>query len=590
MFPVSEKYRAAMHRPLQRYRLRGTIGGESFTEDNILAGSFTINNQCSGGDELQIGQVYIGELSATFIGLDLSRYSTFNIPISAESGLEVEPGVFEWVPLGTFYISEANHSRSGLEVTAYDVLSKLDGKCAIKGSTSTIYELMQYITRMTGVEFEQDIEEVEELPNGSQNLGLHEDNDIETYRDLLSWIAQTTATNATASRSGKIILRQYKSEPDDTIQTNERFEGSSYSDFETRITGVSIVDIAKGTTRYFGAETDDALTYNLGSNPLLQFGTSNAIEQRCRNILEALQAVDYVPFESSMLGSPAFELMDVLRLPGGLGDSGKLFCVTKYEYKYNAYMKVSGVGKNPALASARSKTDKNIAGLLASSSSNEEKFYNFRNFNKIHISDKARELVINQKLGSVKGGNTLFFGELLLDVETSDTTITVDYVIGENEIHTWHPTETYHAGSHVLNLFYPFELEPNEISRFRVYITASGGAVDIDIDQIRATIYGQGIVGDGAWDNTLEFADTVHLVPITGNVEVIPFGDATNIESIVPRIEGIAETVGVVRIDNSLIIANIDDAVAIDKLITRTQIWEVIKTKTWQVMRDDYTW
>ncbi len=82
MYAVSDKYKAAMKQPVQRFRMTGKAGRNSFTDKNILAGSFSITNQCSDESSVQIGQVYIGELNATFMNMDIPRYGWKGLEIS----------------------------------------------------------------------------------------------------------------------------------------------------------------------------------------------------------------------------------------------------------------------------------------------------------------------------------------------------------------------------------------------------------------------------------------------------------------------------------------------------------------------------
>ena len=42
MYAVSQAYREAMKKPVQRHSIKGTVNGVPFTEENILAGSFSI--------------------------------------------------------------------------------------------------------------------------------------------------------------------------------------------------------------------------------------------------------------------------------------------------------------------------------------------------------------------------------------------------------------------------------------------------------------------------------------------------------------------------------------------------------------------
>jgi prophage tail gpP-like protein len=140
--------------------------------------------------------------------------------------------------------------------------------------------------------------EVEALTNGTELLGVYSDNDMETWRDLLSWVAQSVACFATMDRSGQLILKQYNQTVVDTIDDVHRLEGSSFADYITRYTGMSIVNISDQTTTYYSVETDDALTMNLGSNPLLQYGLDATKKAQREAILNAIQQINYVPFEN----------------------------------------------------------------------------------------------------------------------------------------------------------------------------------------------------------------------------------------------------------------------------------------------------
>ena len=52
MYAVSQSYIEAMHQPVQRHKLRETIGDVPFTESDILSGSFIISGQCCHASNL----------------------------------------------------------------------------------------------------------------------------------------------------------------------------------------------------------------------------------------------------------------------------------------------------------------------------------------------------------------------------------------------------------------------------------------------------------------------------------------------------------------------------------------------------------
>ena len=370
MYAVSHKFAEAMKRPVQRHRIKGTVNGTAFTEENILSGSFTITGQCSDASNVQIGQVYTNELKITLLkSLRLSRYTLMESEIIPYFGLRLDTGLYEYIPLGIYTVSKASWGASGVEITAYDNMAKLDRAFSTTNLSGTPYELLTLACNSCGLELGMIPKDFNSFANGKRTLTLFADNDIDTWRDCVSWIAQAVGCNVFAGRDGKILLRAYGQAAVDSIDTEHRLTGSTFDDYETRYTGLSVVDIENQQTVYFSEAVDDGLTYNLGSNPFLQSSDEELVEAMCREILTALGQIRYVPFKVDMIGNPAYDLMDVLRFEGGFADGDRISCITKYTFHYNAKYSVSGVGTDPALSSAKSKSDKNLSGLMAQVSS-----------------------------------------------------------------------------------------------------------------------------------------------------------------------------------------------------------------------------
>ena len=201
------------------------------------------------------------------------------------------------------------------------------------------------------------------MPNGTELLSIYPENDIETYRDVLYFVGQVLGGFFCISRDGKLELRKYGTEPVMEVKSRHRFT-SSFSDFITRYTAVSSTNLRTQTAEYYALEPDDGLTMNLAVNPLLQFGLEETREALCRNILADISVVDYVPFDSSTIGNPALDLGDVLTFSGGQADGSQIACITSSNCKIGGKHTLKCVGKNPRLAQAKSKNDKNISGLL----------------------------------------------------------------------------------------------------------------------------------------------------------------------------------------------------------------------------------
>ena len=367
MYAVSQEYIEAMHRPVQRHKLTGTIGETTFDESDILSGSFSLNGQCSDTSNVQIGQVYITELKMTLVNKPkFERYSLKGAEIRPEFGLGIAPALYEYVPLGVFTITQASWGAGGIEITAYDYMAKFDRSFSASTLNGTAYDLTMLACDSCGVALAMRKEEFDAFANGTEKLSLYPDNDIQSWRDVIAWLAQTLGANALIDREGQLYFKRYGSEVIDTIPDTQRFTGASFGDYETRYTGLSCVNIEAQTTSYYGETVDDGLTYNLGSNPFLQTEVTAAIDEMRRNVLTALGEILYVPFKVEMIGNPAYDLMDCFRFTDGIADGTKISCLTKYTFKFNGKYTAQGVGQNPALVSAKSKSDKNIAGLMAS--------------------------------------------------------------------------------------------------------------------------------------------------------------------------------------------------------------------------------
>ena len=519
MYQVSAAYKKAMKEPVHRFLIGGSISNTTFSDRNILKGSFSITNQCSDDSEMKIGQVYVGELNATLVNLNVERYSLQNKLIKPTFSRKTVDG-YETIPLGIFKVSEASWTSSGIVIKAYDNMAELDKGCDINSANGTPYELALLACKSCKLELGTTKEEFKRFANGVENLSMVTENDIETWRDFISWVAQTCACFVTADRFGKIVFRAYGDTVVDTIDSKHRFTGASFSDFETRYTGLSCVNIGDKTTSYYGMEVDDALTYNLGSNPFLQYGVDDAKEEMRRAILHSLQNICYVPFKASMIGDPVYDLGDVLSMSEGIADGSKLYCITKYTFNYNGEYEVQGVGKNPAIANAKSKTDKNIAGLMNQDDENLIHFTVFTNTGPVVVEDKSNQSVFSMRFIATKTTHVALDMEILLNVETTeegeeyqwvehDAVAKVHYYIDGAEIDLRKPVETWQDGQHILTLRYDLQAVDAAIHTWDVWIEMQGGSATIDTYGIHAVAMGQGLAAESDWDGTITASDEV---------------------------------------------------------------------------------
>ena len=421
MYPVSEAFLRAVQENTRRYYWTGRIttkGGAvyPFGYEDIVKGSGYISAQCCGSAEIELGTVYAAEMGVTLFS-QVDRYTLDGAKVELFYHLRVAGGGFEDVPMGIFEVSEANRTVHCLELKAYDYMLRFEKSFNGFESVGNAWAFLELCCKACGVEMENTQGEIEGMPNGRELLSIYPENDIGTYRDVLFFVGQVLGGFFCINRRGRLELRKYGAEPVLEVQGRHRFS-SSFSDFITRYTAVSSTNLRTQTAEYYGLEVDDGLTMNLGVNPLLQFGLEETRRQLCGNILADLAVVNYVPFDSSTIGNPALDLGDVLTFTGGQADGEQMTCITSFQCRIGGRQSLKCVGKNPRLAQAKSKNDKNISGLLNQIEAGKVGIHTFTNAS-AYVVAEDRVRVISIEFAAKEETHVQFFGQAVVDVRAA---------------------------------------------------------------------------------------------------------------------------------------------------------------------------
>ncbi len=602
MYPVSEAFLQAVQENTRSYYWTGKIitkaGAEYvFGAKDIVKGSGYITRQCCGSTEIELGTVYAAEMGITLFS-DIDRYTLEDAQLSLRYHLKLPDGSEEEVLMGIFEVSEANRLIKCLEIKAYDYMLRFDKSFNGFETVGTAWDFINLCCQTCKVEPEQSEEEIKAMPNGSEVLSIYTENDIETCRDVLSYVAQVLGGFFCINRSGRLELVKYGTEPVMTVAQRHRFS-SSFSDFITRYTAVSSTNKKTETAEYYALDPDDGLTMNLGVNPLLQFGLKETRETLCRNILNDISVIRYVPFDSATIGNPALDPGDVLKFSGGQADSSEISCITSIQTKIGGRQTIKCVGKNPRLAQAKSKNDKNISGLInqinETASNGKLGIHTFTNASAYSIADTDVK-IISIQFASAEENHMQFLGEVVMDVQadavsrsaeakgtivvplpesgsgsdsgsttsaasessgtaesgadvasggsmaaaenvdagvaaestesSGSTEVSVDvalpvvwtedgqaqcyvtFELNDEVIEPFHPVETWHSGKHVLFLYYPIEkVTANFTNTFNVYLRMIGGSGVVDVGSCIASVSGQAMAAEEAWDGKLEFEE-----------------------------------------------------------------------------------
>lgn len=518
---------------IQTAEINGTIGGVAFDGHNIDRNSVKITNQCCDTSTFNYGGVYIGQLDIKFIK------NTMGILRNDWVGLEIVPiitiGEIE-VPIGVYVVNSASYSGNMVTVKAYDRMSNFDKAAAVsENMNGTPFDWLNLACMECGVQLGMTRPEIELLPNGNLNLVLGILGDIQTWRDILYWLAVTMGCFVTMDREGHLVIRKYGTEPVDSLPATIRFSSSSYGDEIVRYTGINVVIQAEQIVEYYNNEPDTEYSLNIGTNPFMQ-GTKAQRQVYMDNLLTVLPDIDYVPCAVSIPFGFHYDLGDVLSCPGGYGSATNKFCVMYYSFSLNGACQFKSI---PTPTKAMSKEEKDIQGLISNSNANEYQDYEQKNTKVIEIGDGEEKRIASVRLASNNATKAMIHLEVDLETMAStiadvvDVTVTEDqgdysgeasgddifrlvsssetqgvfrYLINGVEA-PLKPTEQWTDGKHITHLMYILPLEQGVASQFDVYLKAQGG--DIEIPMGGAWFYGsgRGLVGDGRWDGLIEIEE-----------------------------------------------------------------------------------
>lgn len=509
---VSEAFIAKIKDPQRVEHVRGYVGTVRFEDNNIIHLGY--QNQCSDNKDVTFGSARIGQLTATFRGLNIPRYSWRDLPIVLDYGLEIDDeGTVEWVDeLITATIAKAEWTDAGMNVTAYDCLSKLDVNVNFEQTSGSIYGMMTLTEQETGVEFGLSEIECEALPNGDQILGLNQPNDITTYRDFVSAVAAAVGGFATSTGDGKFILRSFAdSDVVFTFQAKDRIVGSVFSDYITNYAGIVITDAETGVPTYYDAEgATDGISINLGTNPLLQQGSSAAKTEQRMRLAEVAHGIAYVPFQLAILNCPVFDLGDLIECEGGVaGEDTITCCVMSIDWTFKATTSLKGFGADPNLTAGKSKTDKALTTALKQSKDNGLIYYPFVNTSEITLTTTSERLY-RIAFATTDKTSVEIWHEIkwLVDTLGGDAVeITYEYYL-DGVKYDHEPVDTLEDGYHSQpHPWFILDVEGGVTHYWEVRAKLDSGSATVAIGDLHAVLKGQKLVGSVKFDGNLEAAD-----------------------------------------------------------------------------------
>lgn len=567
MYPVSQAYKLAMNSKARREYVRGTITKAlartyEFTSANVISMSYS--NRCSDTSDITLGSVYVGQLTATFYNVKDVIYDE-PIPFGDWRGMEIDVEVglmvdeeeetIEWVPLGIFTVSSAEWTDKGVNIVAFDNVIKLDkpvGNLSTLGGT--VWNIASYCCTRCGLQLENTTSEIESWTNGSDffEYEFNPENDCETYRDVLSYLAALVGAFVTADRGGEIklvrLLEDWHQEYY-TIPKDGRILGTVISDYNTYYLGVTYV--RTGVTYYKTAriipDTDarrDIPEYyiNLGKNPFLDIKypinplvRMLAIENLANMVNNRLV---FVPFKLAVLSTVAYDLGDFIKPVGWDGYPNlRCSCVMQIEWTLNQTTAFQGFGADPKLKTGTTSTDKAVSSASSSSALNEITYCSFESMEEIVLED-GNEVDVTSIMFTAKDVTDVEMWQeyLLHGVERDDPDIPIKavltYYMDGSEL-DYSPIEEWANDDETMHIlgtnYYWNGVSKLEQHTWRVTLRLLNGSAVIGPGNARAVLKGQKLVNGESTDNLIQASDLLGYFDIK-TMSVIGFSESVSFD------------------------------------------------------------
>lgn len=521
MYQVTLQYEEAIKRPVVIHYLRGTIGNVAFNESAIVDGSFNINRQICDSSKVKFGGAFIGELTAIFIpsviGGAIPRGSWVGKVIRFEVGTLLEDNSIEYIPGGVFTIAEVNHTREGIEVVAYDAMTKFDRRYtgrAWGGSLSrVVLDLCDYLGLTLNI-----TDSVMPDPYGSCECALEPG--FETWRDYFSSLLESRACYSYIDREGKLVVRSWTDFLGQTpgigrttyeLAQSNRFENISVSDWETIIFGASYKNEETGEVVILGGQSDEWSFYEFGANPFMQ--DSLALERFTAIYSNIISRIQVVPYSVEMNSEIAFDFGDVLYLPDGLGGEVRS-PIMAINYCFRHSVNLECYGENPQKSSSSGGSSSGGGG--GASLGNKIAFYYQESQSSFDIETVDRQIVNSIDFLADTDSEATTWTEIKGTVSKDDpnepVTVKVFYYY-DDELINYSPEFTFDEnGYQTLSLNYFLDyIDPSIGHTWDVALEVSGGSFQIANHEVHSLIWGQGLSKVDRWDGRIRISDELAL-------------------------------------------------------------------------------
>ena len=585
MYSVSNKFKNAIKASNRKSTIYGVLTTSNGTEyllndGNIIKDSLYITNQIVNNNKLTFGAVYAGECGLV-INSTIDRYSLFGARLELTFMLELNDGTEELLPLGVFNVDTPERIGSKIKLTAVDNMSKFD-ITVNEDVNGRWYELLAYVADKCGVELAQTQAELEALHvNVTNQIYTIQQDRIDTYRDVLSFLAMVICANATIDNAGKLKMVQYATSACDSNNGSTRLNNCKFSDYTTRYAGVKARFFANENYAPYSAVNPDinGLILDLGDIPIVG-GTNDTKNATVEAMCATISQIAYVPSTLYISSNPAYELGDMITCENVNNTSDNVNTyVMAYKYDYRKKETINCYGDNPLLQNIKDKSKNlNTSDLEAQIALKQMVVVNATNIKDITIAQDFKEVVaLNFSVYTDCRPICIFTIPFSIDIDGYMEFGLYDGLLPlDNATYKGY----YEKGEHFASFMYLDDMQKDAIRNLRVFakcyadVTSATRVQDaklkaiengwslivagtptelepVDADDteptaivralaVKAIVYTQGINGKVEWDGTIAFAEEINTIPV-GELDIVDFDEQVRIDKFTVKSSSLSE-------------------------------------------------
>ena len=302
MYSVSESYKSKIVADDRRFAVRLTFNSSTVLTSTTIQ-SVTLDEMISSGDTLSMGCACSNKITINLINPP-TNFAYDDTKFTAEIGLLIsdKPETYEWVPLGTFYVTETETKNDfkTLTITAYDGFCKMTDKynATVPASTTlqAVYnDLKAQLYENCGITLK-----ARTLPSYAITDFPYLDL---TYTQAIAYVAGCLGENARFNRNGELEMVWYT---DSAIEIPGSLQ---YMNGFTRTTDkpLTVASIATGTK-------DVPIVRGDGANGVvIMFENPFITSQMADSIFANVNNFTYTPCTIQWRGNPAVQCGDVVQ-------------------------------------------------------------------------------------------------------------------------------------------------------------------------------------------------------------------------------------------------------------------------------------